>query len=188
MAPRSDEQFEAMRLNTIQRITHSALQLFSEKGYKNTSVAEIAKRAGISKGLIYNYYDSKEGVLKGVIEGFRSMKDEIVQEGITIENALDQFFMMIEHQIGFVKMMMSFSLDVNEMPIVEEFVHEKATEGIKLYTPLLEKIGFEDPETEAWFLSTLLQGTAILTIVSHEDYPLEKMKKKIYQRYKINIK
>ena len=185
MSPRTDQQFKAMRENTIQRIRQSALELFSEKGYKNTSVAEIAKRAGISKGLIYNYYESKEDVLKGVIEGFRSMKNDIMREGLTFEKILDQFFLMIEHQIGFVKMMMSFSVDVSEIPIVEEFVHEKAEEGIRMYTPLMTELGFEDPEGEAWFLSTLLQGTAILTIVSHDDYPLEKMKKKIYQRYKI---
>lgn len=186
MSPRTTEQFEAMRQNTIQRITQSALELFSQKGYKNTSVAEIAKKAGISKGLIYNYYESKEDVLKGVLDSFKSMRNEVVQEGLTIEMILDQFFMMIEHQIGFVKMMMSFSLDVHEMPMVKEFVHDKAEEGIKMYTPMMKELGFEDPEAEAWFLSTILQGTAILTIVSHDDFPLQKMKEKIYKRYKIN--
>ena len=67
MAPRSDEQFEAMRQQTIDKINGSALKLFSEFGYKNTSVAAIAKEAGISKGLIYNYYKSKEDVLVGVL-------------------------------------------------------------------------------------------------------------------------
>ena len=35
-----------------------------------TSVAKIAKEAGISKGLMYNYFESKELVIKELIMGF----------------------------------------------------------------------------------------------------------------------
>lgn len=42
------------------RILEAAFALFSEKGYNNTKIVDIATRAGIGKGTVYEYYDSKE--------------------------------------------------------------------------------------------------------------------------------
>lgn len=189
MAPRSDKQFEEMRQQTIHKINAAALELFSEKGFNNTSVAEIAKKAGISKGLIYNYYKSKEDVLVGVLQGFKKMEEEFTEViNFELDELLNQFFLMLEHQEGLVRMMISFSLDVKEMPVVKEFIHSKIERSMRMYIPLIEKLGFEDPEAETWFLSTLLEGMAIMHIVAKEDYPIEKVKNIIYKRYKINQK
>jgi AcrR family transcriptional regulator len=42
----------------------SALELFREKGYINTSIKEIASHAGVSQVSIYNYFGSKESLVK----------------------------------------------------------------------------------------------------------------------------
>jgi len=44
------------------QIVEVACQAFGERGYANTSVADVAEAAGISKPLIYNYFGSKEGL------------------------------------------------------------------------------------------------------------------------------
>ena len=44
------------------QIVEIACQAFGERGYANTSVADVAEAAGISKPLIYNYFGSKEGL------------------------------------------------------------------------------------------------------------------------------
>jgi len=46
-----------------EQIIAAAVQLFSEKGYYRATVQEIAKRAGISAGLIYQYVRDKEALL-----------------------------------------------------------------------------------------------------------------------------
>ena len=51
---------------TRERILHAALQLFAEKGYHETTVAEITKQAGVAKGTFFNYFQSKEEVLLSV--------------------------------------------------------------------------------------------------------------------------
>lgn len=47
-------------------ITRSAFELFSEKGYANTTVAEIARRSNITTSNFYRYYDTKLDVLFAV--------------------------------------------------------------------------------------------------------------------------
>ena len=53
-----------------QRIIESAIKLFAEKGYSNTSTAEIAKEAGVAEGTIYKHYGTKEDLLLSVIVPF----------------------------------------------------------------------------------------------------------------------
>lgn len=46
----------------------AALSLFIEKGFAATRLDEVAARAGVSKGTLYLYFDSKEALFKAVIE------------------------------------------------------------------------------------------------------------------------
>ncbi len=55
-------------------ITAAALDAFSEKGYSATRVDEVAKRAGVSKGLLYLYFKTKEDLFKAVIKSFVAPK------------------------------------------------------------------------------------------------------------------
>lgn len=48
-------------------LTAAALELFVEKGFTATRLDEIAARAGVSKGTLYLYFDSKEELFKAVI-------------------------------------------------------------------------------------------------------------------------
>lgn len=47
-------------------ILHAAEQLFRRKGYKNTSIAEIAQKAGLSVGTLYAYFSGKEKLFQAV--------------------------------------------------------------------------------------------------------------------------
>ena len=49
-------------------ILEAALACFSEKGFAATRMEDIARRAGISKGTIYLYFDSKESVFKALAQ------------------------------------------------------------------------------------------------------------------------
>lgn len=49
--------------NTKERIYTAALKLFAEKGYGETTLREIAKESGVSLGLAYRYFASKEELL-----------------------------------------------------------------------------------------------------------------------------
>jgi TetR/AcrR family transcriptional regulator len=49
-------------------LLQAALELFVEKGFAATRVEEVALRAGVSKGTLFLYYDSKEELFKAVIQ------------------------------------------------------------------------------------------------------------------------
>lgn len=43
-----------------ERLVREAARLFAERGFNQTDMAELARRAGVAKGSIYNYFQSKE--------------------------------------------------------------------------------------------------------------------------------
>ncbi|GKY88184.1 TetR/AcrR family transcriptional regulator [Sinisalibacter aestuarii] len=65
----------------------AALALFVEKGYSHTSVAEIARKAGVSKGALYLYFPSKQAVLEGLVRRAVSPIAIRAQEAIDIADA-----------------------------------------------------------------------------------------------------
>lgn len=59
MAPKVTEEYKEERRSFI---LEGALQCFAEKGYQNTTIDDIGRHLGISKGAIYTYFTSKEEI------------------------------------------------------------------------------------------------------------------------------
>ena len=55
-------------MDTKQKILDEALTLFSEKGYANVFVSEIAERVGIKAPSLYKHYKSKQAIFGAIIE------------------------------------------------------------------------------------------------------------------------
>ncbi len=52
-----------------EQILDAAMRVFSQKGFTRATNKDIAREAGITPGLIYHYFESKEAVLRALIEG-----------------------------------------------------------------------------------------------------------------------
>ena len=76
--PRSKKAFETMRDTTRQKIESAALPLFARKGFA-VSISQIATAAGLSQGLLYHHFQSKDALIvelmrQVIIISERSMK------------------------------------------------------------------------------------------------------------------
>jgi len=52
------------------RLLSSALGLFSEKGYEGTSIREIIERAGVTRPVLYYYFENKEHLFRKLVESW----------------------------------------------------------------------------------------------------------------------
>ena len=66
----SEPRYRRRKEERPQEITEAALAAFADKGYTATRVEEVAKRAGISKGLLYLYFKTKEELFRAVVRSF----------------------------------------------------------------------------------------------------------------------
>lgn len=62
------------------RILKAALALFTEKGYFNTSIAEIREAAGVSTGTIYHHFKTKEAIAKALLATILKSLEESLEE------------------------------------------------------------------------------------------------------------
>jgi AcrR family transcriptional regulator len=75
--PRSKEAFDAMRDSTRQKIEAAALGLFARRGLSVT-VGQIARAAGVSQGLLYSHYPSKEALIAELVRQATSISGQSV--------------------------------------------------------------------------------------------------------------
>ncbi|MEZ5333782.1 MAG: TetR/AcrR family transcriptional regulator [Methanolobus sp.] len=67
---------EKKKQETRNSIFEISTRLFKEKGFENTTVDEITKKAGIAKGTFFNYFPTKESLLFY----FKEQKEDFVLE------------------------------------------------------------------------------------------------------------
>ncbi|MEW5909185.1 MAG: TetR/AcrR family transcriptional regulator [Thermodesulfobacteriota bacterium] len=73
------------------RIAQAALRLFSTKGYRAASVDRIAEEAGVGKGTIYEYYDSKSDIFLAATKEWMMEFQEKFQSRLSeIEDPVEQ--------------------------------------------------------------------------------------------------
>ena len=78
----AEPRFQRRKEDRPAEITQAALAAFAEKGYAATRVDDVAKRAGVSKGLLYLYFKTKEDLFKAVIRSFLSPRIEALISNI----------------------------------------------------------------------------------------------------------
>jgi AcrR family transcriptional regulator len=141
---------EQRSTETREAIETVSVKLFAKRGILATSLEEVARHAGISKGAIYWHYDSKEDLLLAVLARVRSAWRTIVLVGIEqAANPKDQlriFFrnylsLMTEHaelSLFFLRIRLETSPSI--APIVSKFLSESAAliigiieNGVKLH-------------------------------------------------------
>lgn len=129
--------------DSIERIMQATIQVAFEKGFANTRTADIAKKAGVSEGLIFKYFPTKSHLFTIIIKGtFQRIKAgaEVIINDVTLTataklNALIDFhfdFFTKQANIAFLILGHSDRKNINLAPVIEY--------GLKPYTQLLSKI------------------------------------------------
>lgn len=78
----NEPRYQRRKEDRPAEITAAAFDAFVEKGYAGTRVEEVAKRAGVSKGLLYLYFKTKEELFKSVVKSFVVPKLDALQSRI----------------------------------------------------------------------------------------------------------
>jgi AcrR family transcriptional regulator len=82
MSPRGKELNEQMRAGALAKISRAALEVFAEYGFHGATMRRIAHVSGLSYGLVYHYFPSKEKIFRRLVdfalEGSRRAMEAVV--------------------------------------------------------------------------------------------------------------
>ncbi|MCZ8520819.1 MULTISPECIES: TetR/AcrR family transcriptional regulator [Paenibacillus] len=66
--PRNTAKDQELRKERCSQILSAAVELFAKQGLASTKISDIAKKAGMSHGLVYNYFRSKEEIYLSLLD------------------------------------------------------------------------------------------------------------------------
>ena len=155
----------------------AALELFAEQGYANCSIAQLASHSGISKGLMYNYFESKEALLKAIInEGIHEILEyfDPDHDGILTTEELTGFVSKIFSSIRENQKFWILYINIVLQPRVQEYLEGQPFSNVMdQYGPMLidyfTKKGFKDPALEMLTFSALIEGFGVLMVYTYPN-------------------
>lgn len=188
--PRTEEQYEKIREQKKALIMETALELFATHGYYPTSISMIAKKAGISKGLSYNYFKSKEDLVREImingvktfIESFDSNKDGILtcEE---FEFFVRDTFRVLQENIPYWKLYFSTMMQPQVFELVQKEVYEMIPKYTKMLMVYYDKLGVEHPAQEALIFGAVMDGISLNYVMNPDHFPIEKSIQSIIDKF-----
>jgi AcrR family transcriptional regulator len=123
--------FENLPEEKKQSILNAGMSLFGQYGYEKTSIADIAKAAGISKPAVFHYFGTKDNLFLYLVQYTHNALKDIFKEGA--EDFFETMTAFIHAQLQLIKIypgMFDFMVIVNEMAISNTF---------EVFQPLFEE-------------------------------------------------
>jgi len=184
--PRSQKQFDDIRKQKKQLIMDTALELFAENGFHSTSISQIATKAGISKGLTYNYFKSKNEVLNEIMDqGFNEIYDnlDINKDGILTEEEfiffIKQNFQLLRDNMHHWKLFFSLMLQPKVSQSFYTKYEEKAAPIFNMFFAFIKKQGSKDPESDFMAIAAMLEGAFLYCVAAPNFFPMEKIEESV---------
>jgi AcrR family transcriptional regulator len=139
-------------------ILNTALELFANDGYNATSTSKIARKAGVSEGLIFRHFENKKGLLNAIMEATNKRLDEVLAPVLNEQDPKQVLKKMIalpfetdESEYDFWKLQYKLKWE-------EEYYNPHKTQPlIDKLSWAFEALGYENPGQEAKFLEKTIE-------------------------------
>jgi len=198
MSPRTNKQWESVRAEKRELIKQTALELFANEGFHSTSIEMIAQKAKISKGLLYNYFESKDDLLKEIVYSASNElwdKFDPNHDGILTDEEFIYFIRAtlsaIESNPLFWRLYTVLMLKPNVVHLIGEELLQASAKHINVLLEYIKRKAVADVESEMFVFSSILKGAIMQFVAAPEMVPMSYIEKHItnfyIQRYGIDF-
>lgn len=189
--PRTKAQYEVIRKESRQKILDAALEVFAQQGYHSATVDAIAKKAGVSKGLMYNYFKSKEDMLNELMIG---MMESLMCEYLPLDpdkkfakkdiiNFINIGIDLVLEKPYYWKLYFSVALQPDVMNIVFTKMIELGQPYMIGLTEYFREKGIENPEVMTRYFSAVMDGIQFHCMLDPKTFPAEEVKKLLINQF-----
>ncbi|HMZ88166.1 MAG TPA: TetR/AcrR family transcriptional regulator [Chitinophagales bacterium] len=179
-------------MNQKAHITKTALSLFAAQGYGNTSVAQIAKQAGVSQGLMYNFFSSKDALLEAILaEGMSDIANSILeyQNGAAPKDALrahiKNTFRIVSENNAYWRLFHSIRMQEPVRTLLGERYAAIQKEILHTLTATFRKLSYEHPKQEARIFFALIDGLVGHYLLDPSQFQLSLIQKTLFKKYQL---
>ncbi len=191
MSPRTEKQNIEIRQKMERLIIASALELFAEDGYNGSSMQSIARKAGVSKGNLYNYFEGKKQLLEAVLmnglnqvaELFDDPSTEILTEN-EFEIVIRENFKMIRSNKVFWKLYYNLFAQPKVQLLFTKIFAPFLEQYLKIFDAYYKKKGDKNPKATALLLGSVFDGVSLGYLMMGDAYPLDEIVDQIIIKFK----
>ncbi len=165
------------------RILEAARKRFEASGYRRSTIADIARDAGVAVGTVYRYFDSKEEVFVAVIQQVNAGWLERAREALTKPGRpLERLLRLVQMSLEFTRenalldAILRGDTDMILAPLLQPLEEYMLKQNVEMIAEVVRdaieagELRETDPEKTAaiWFY----MGTALF---NQRDYPMEEL-------------
>jgi AcrR family transcriptional regulator len=189
MAFKNKEEVSLLREKTQEKIIKNSLELFARFGFEKTSIRMISQKAEISLGLMYNYFESKDDLLKAIFS--RSVKE--IEKSFTagayaspyekLEKLIHHVFDATYANREFWKLFYGLRMQPS---VMQKLSDEISALTVSLNNQFIEHFkitGAANPEAEAKIFIGMIDGISIHYVMKPGTYPIEEVKALLIKKY-----
>lgn len=173
-------------MDAREKILETATRLFSAQGYGNTSLAQVAREAEVSKALIFWHFENKDTLFRAVVQRtlapyFINVVDELAGLGPVeqIERLIDEYYAFVSQHLDSVRFVLGLLLRDEHRPRDVIAHMDELQRGFgRLLADAIERGQREgvlrpdvDPTLQAWLLLSALYGILVQRFLGSESVP-----------------
>lgn len=187
--PRTKAQFQQVRDESRQRILDAAFSLFARKGFEGTSVRDIAEEAGISTGLLYNYFSDKESMADAILKrsyAAIALNFETRQEdnpALRLKQMIINFIGMIEKDADHLRMLAQMGLNADRFDTSRRMTFAQYEKNVERLSQTLKAMRFPNAKNEALLLAAMLDGVVWQCLLMPGKINLKAIRKQLLAKY-----
>jgi AcrR family transcriptional regulator len=176
--------------NKRRLILNASLELFARHGYKGTSVNMIATEAGVSQGLLYNFFDGKADLLRELM--FLAFQDIQISmmayhgepdPKTAIEEHVRATCKVVKEKADFWRLIHAVRLQEGVPGILVGTYRDIISNVTGVLKDLFRKLGYDNPQLEALLFFSQIDGMVILYL-QDDRIPIDKLGEHLIKRYK----
>ncbi|WP_406859310.1 TetR family transcriptional regulator [Streptomyces sp. HUAS MG47] len=186
MSPRSPAVNEELRRRSRERILQAAVELVGERGYEETTLGDIADRAGTARGLVSYYFPGKRQLLQSAVHRLMHLTlEEALEREPRTEDGRERLARAIDAILGLARdrprLMRTHMAGILQ---AEGFVQCPEQQRLAfLLRDTMARYGTPDVDTEYPLLRALLMGAVVAVLLPGAPMPLPRLRAELFQRY-----
>lgn len=179
-------------METKQKLINAALQVFSQKGYAASTTKDIAREAGVTDGLIYHYFSSKEELLLAVVDQYtlnHGLSDWVTSlkggGAADMKNMLLLFYRyMMDMLHANEPLIVMFFGESHLNPVIHEKLGEIITRGVEILCQLIkEQATVEEAELRTAIRNTNMAVT--MYFLTHDRFHKDREASTVYLKHTV---
>ncbi|MFE1173190.1 TetR/AcrR family transcriptional regulator [Streptomyces sp. NPDC058773] len=189
MSPRSASVNEELRRRSRERLLQATVDLVAERGYEATTLTEIARRAGVARGLVSYYFPGKRQLLQSAVHRLMHLTLQAALERAPRPSGPDAGRELMTRAIDAILGLadahpLLMRTHMAGILTAEGFIRCPEQQRLaRLLRETLVAYGSSDPDTDYPLLRALLMGSVVAMLLPGAAMPRDRLRTELLQRY-----